>query len=716
MVKQTPPVKDSKKKPVLIPPENDRSIIFGSLSSTTYVRPEKAKGVPLLDMMTDPFYLLDKKGHKARASRSVLMDKRIAPPVEDKKAVEPAKIPGIAPLENPPAVLQEAPAELPQMEKPPLPEPETPAVIDPERLYPARRLTSITDPKPGEVIVVLDANVLITLSHRIDDYENKTEDEKVCGIELIKRILGLPDIAKVVIPSYVLDFEVKNFARGYDENDQPLNSDRVTAIVRPYRDKQLDTLLHGAVRRHIDSKTGSVVYLTEPGVAPAEIDDSLIIWETEKGRDTEQYIYDTIHKQPKGSPEDEALARERGKQRIKDEYFGGSSGKNERIDRGEACIEEVTNKEMPWWNPCVIVSNDTPYIEKQKLATSKGYPKLYISSTTLMESLLRADSSLADKLDLCGDSMQQTNMLCKRISDRMEEGQKMTYPPFLIRGNPDHIEKFPSLMQFVPPGRQVQTSLWPIMRKASVTPVTNDHSEMVIPPSDMFLAPPGRALPKHVPEPVKKAFEELAKAKSSDNLLGKAIAEGMIACDLSFGGLAKGINALTPHMPEIDPKIIHGITSGRIKVLDDHLYAFIELLVDRNPAIGDADKLAAAHALLDAYHKSQLQPEHVEAHEHHSFREHVFDLVVNHDFTFDALAENLKEQLKALHLKPEEKIDARTVASIVTGETMPKAALALGLRKVLHADSTPEAAAEFDRAYIDSKYAEPGAREGVRQI
>ena len=596
--------------------------------------------------------------------------------------------------------------------------------------------TSIQAPTPGKVVVVLDATAVIDLCDLAALSSNSGKDTP---IHFIEKMLHIPHIDKVVIPEHVLDFETKGVVRKYNGPGNYFEA-QVRSTLRPQRNKMLSMLLKGAVRRHIDAN-GNECFLSEPGVTP---NDKIVIWETQLCREMANVIYDKVFKTSYGRVDqagkpDTIANQNKGKNIVSQDYTGKNSG--------EHCIDAFTDHELPntWKNPCLIVSDDTKNLERKDLqaVTINDNAKLYMSMRGLLNSIFRFNPDVVPALTLSTHSFkgQASEAINKINSLRDKPAIDPNWTP-IMRGNRTLIDKEAALAALIPVGMRVialnnalkeqpvkavaalDSTLTPSFAPAERKKVPPLNSDFAYPPAQTietpaalphssFASAPARVSTKTVVStatPDAAALEASAAvqhvvhaAPSVNNMsLREALVNGMIEQDLSYDGVVKAINKLTPHMPAMTPLELVHIISGKEKPLDDHFYAFLDVMVTHNPHIKPEDKVKEALALRQLYQHSDIE----HAHTKQTLGDYIGESMVQMKKTdFAVLADELNAQIKQLHVKTEE-VTPQMIGKIVLGQATPSDGLALALRKAL--DINPEA---FDHAYIAAKYTRP-ASEG----
>lgn len=582
----------------------------------------------------------------------------------------------------------------------------TPAVptLQKQTLKPTRISSDqVAPPEAKQAVLVLDSAALV---HLCTTRHGSNAD----WTDLLHETLTLPNVGKIIIPDYIADFEMRGIARRYDEDDNPIEIPPINGEKFHDIRRRFNAFIKYAVRRHIN-KEGQEEYLLEPNVAPESANTNIIIWETAKGREMEDDICQLANQ----DKIDEIKRKYWRNRMISNQSANNHAGE---LDKGEQLIELFANEEMKWDNPAFILSSDQNYIDNRsnQRKTRTGKPKSYASTYAYLNAELAREP---DSEELSDRAKYIRNALSLRETDIDTIYERI----FLQTTNADYVrprdiyhagshldDEAETIYALISNGflakREQERNVIAAAHPSGIIEQPIDQEKLVVPLAAQITTPSAAAVDE---APLESATLE---SRQLGGIIGKHMLE-IGNYDQVAGQVAAQASRLCDHMPPMTREMVEGICSGKIPIDHDHLYAFLILLVDNNPAVAEEAKQDESRRMIDLYmaHARQIEnrdaAQAINAEEYHDFGRFVYQqFEAIGAVGYAAIAEMVGREVPK-HLRPlEGTVDGALMREVVKGNHVPSPGLALAIRKTLvrHAPGFEADEATFDQAYFSAKH------------
>ncbi|MDX2113877.1 MAG: hypothetical protein SFW63_09145 [Alphaproteobacteria bacterium] len=571
------------------------------------------------------------------------------------------------------------------------PEPASPAPPEPE-IRAAKKLApgAVKSPEEGQHVLILDSSAIIELgSFTFGKNGNKTS-----LLDIVKATQKLPNVSKIIIPDYVADFEVRGQGTHYDEKGQLLVSESIhdkKNYGNDYKDVRdnFQRLIHNAVRRHV-AADGTVEFLHNADVPAEQVNTSIVIWETPKGREYGEDIYTKLNA---------------GKvQEVFDSYVSKPDDRSSRNNYGEQQIEAICNDRDFYAAPVHIITSDRNYIRESKNnKTANKQNKAYRTTFEYLDAELSSRGQ--EHRNKIGMSFQNAKEAYEyllndsngKMGKVQDDSRHITSPirPLIQDG----------ILAAEAAGAAAAAS------RPTVTPAVAPRPTVALKPVRVPVVPAATPAPTAVPTPapVPPPAARTLDVSPEGRAFGDLLLRLMNDRDLNRSGFAKLINENLPPDQSMDIQTVRGILSGKEPVSEALLEVIETIAIDQNPQINNKED--AKQELRQAWDKACAQQTNMASRQavdsagYHGFGDKVAALFEKRNVTDpEKIASAIREQIGVL--KPTEPtIDSALIQKIFDGEHLPSPGLAAALRKAL--DNPPG----FDDAYQKARSAKPQPQE-----
>ncbi len=566
-----------------------------------------------------------------------------------------------------------------------------PAAAEPE-IRAAKKLApgAVKPPEEGQHVLILDSSAIIELGSFTFDKNGKTTSL----LDIVKATQKLPNVSKIIIPDYVADFEVRGQGTHYNEKGQLLVSESIhdkKNYGNDYKDVRdnFQRLIHNAARRHV-AADGTVEFLHNADVPAEQVNTSIIIWETPKGREYGEDIYTKMNA---------------GKvQEVFDSYVSKPGDRSSRNNYGEQQIEAICNDRDFYAAPAHIITSDRNYIKESKNhKTAHNHSKAYHTTFEYLDAELssrgqehrnKIGMSFQNAKEAYDDLLNDSNGKMGKVQD---DSRHMTSPirPLIQDG----------ILAAEAAGASAAAATRPAAMPAATPRPTVALKPVRVPVAPTAPAATAAPTPAPVPPPEARTLDVSPEGRAFGDLLLRLMNDR----DLNRSGFAKLINENLPPNQSMDIQTVRGILSGKEPVSEALLEVIETIAIDQNPQINN--KEGAKQELRQAWDKACAQQTNmasrqaVDSEGYHGFGEAVAALFEKRNVTDpEKIASAIREQIGVL--KPTEPtIDSALIQKIFDGEHLPSPGLAAALRKAL--DNPPG----FDDAYQKARSAKPQPQE-----